>query len=330
MFGFSMDKRLVVAVTPAGRRRYMRLLIPQVLSCPDIDRYDIWLNTTDPDDLRFLELVSRHPKVMLIQQPEGRVNGNASVNAFYKYSSVPGVTYIKFDDDIVWIDYKSIAKLLKYRNENEHYAFISPIVVNNAICTALLQARGKLSELERVRPYCMDEIGWKDPFFAEQLHRHFLSEITETGVESFVSEDTVIAMSRFSINCVAWQGELFAEFTGAVVGDDEEEISINIPARVNRPNLLYGNAVVAHFAFYPQREHLDRTNLLDLYRAELHAKDWIDKDALSLVEDAFAEVEGKSELSSRNSLGKLLDMHCYSPRIKFSLKKKRIRDLLRI
>ena len=325
-----MDKRLVVAVTPAGRRRYMRLLIPQVLSCPDIDRYDIWLNTTDPDDLRFLELVSRHPKVRLIHLPDGKVNGSRSINPFYKFTSDPGTTYIKFDDDIVWIDNKSISKMIEYRNENENFAFITPMVVNNAVCTALLQARGKLNELKRAKPYCLDNTGWRDPHFAEQLHRHFLKEITGTGVGAFVSEDTLFAMSRFSINCVAWRGELFAEFSGVVVGEDEEEISINIPARANLPNLLFGNAVVAHFAFYTQREHLDRTDLLDLYRAELRKKDWIDEDALGLVEESFAEAESRSGQGSRKGFGKLLDVQFYSPRIRFSVRKKKIRELLRM
>ena len=65
----------IVAVTPAGRRRYMRLLVPYILSSPCIDRYDIWVNTVEPNDLAFLEALEQHDKINLIPQPDGIVKG---------------------------------------------------------------------------------------------------------------------------------------------------------------------------------------------------------------------------------------------------------------
>lgn len=44
----------VVCNTAAGRHRYMNLLIPYVLDNDIVDRYDIWVNTLNPVDLRFL------------------------------------------------------------------------------------------------------------------------------------------------------------------------------------------------------------------------------------------------------------------------------------
>ena len=43
----------VVVNTAAGRRRYMRCLLPFVLSSPIVDRYDIWVNTLDKLDTAF-------------------------------------------------------------------------------------------------------------------------------------------------------------------------------------------------------------------------------------------------------------------------------------
>ena len=37
-----IDGRKLVYVTPAGRLRYMRELVPFILSEPMVDRYDIW------------------------------------------------------------------------------------------------------------------------------------------------------------------------------------------------------------------------------------------------------------------------------------------------
>ena len=53
------DGYRVVCVTPAGRRRYMKLLAPLVLACDLVDRYDIWVNTSDAGDLAFFEGLAR-------------------------------------------------------------------------------------------------------------------------------------------------------------------------------------------------------------------------------------------------------------------------------
>lgn len=45
----------IVCNTAAGRRRYMQYLIPQVICSDIVDRYDIWVNTTDKKDIAFLK-----------------------------------------------------------------------------------------------------------------------------------------------------------------------------------------------------------------------------------------------------------------------------------
>lgn len=62
----------VVCVTPAGRRRYMQYLIPQIISSPIVDRYDIWVNTVNREDIFFFKQVSsRFDKVNLVYKPGG-------------------------------------------------------------------------------------------------------------------------------------------------------------------------------------------------------------------------------------------------------------------
>ena len=56
----------VVCNTAAGRHRYMNLLIPYVLDNDIVDRYDIWVNTLNPVDLRFFELLAqKYSKIKL-------------------------------------------------------------------------------------------------------------------------------------------------------------------------------------------------------------------------------------------------------------------------
>ena len=75
----------VVVNTAAGRRRYMQYLIPYVLASDIVDRYDLWINTHNGADIEFFKkMASLYPKINLVWQPDGWVNGNASINAFYK------------------------------------------------------------------------------------------------------------------------------------------------------------------------------------------------------------------------------------------------------
>lgn len=48
--------------------------------------------------------------------------------------------------------------------------------------------------------------------------------------------------------------------------DDEHELSVGIPTKLNRPVLVNTHAVAAHFSFRTQHE-LYETDLLDRYRA---------------------------------------------------------------
>ncbi len=100
-----IDNYKVVVNTAAGRRRYMQYLIPQVVACDVVDRYDIWVNTNDMTDIAFFQRCAEHfPKINLVYQPDGVVTGIRSINAFYKNCVDQDTIYLKLDDDIVWLE----------------------------------------------------------------------------------------------------------------------------------------------------------------------------------------------------------------------------------
>ena len=117
----------IVAVTAAGRRQYMKFLIPHILKSDMIDRYDIWVNTMSKLDIAFFkELENKYSKVNLVYQPDGKINGIASINAFYKYCVDPKSIYLKLDDDIIWMDNNALCTLVDYRINNPEYFLVSP------------------------------------------------------------------------------------------------------------------------------------------------------------------------------------------------------------
>lgn len=56
-----------------------------------------------------------------------------------------------------------------------------------------------------------------------------------------------------------------AEFKGEVPGDDEEFLSCIKPTQLGKANCFNGDALIAHFAFGPQREGLDKMDILNRY-----------------------------------------------------------------
>ena len=124
----------IVCNTAAGRRRYMQYLLPPILASDIIDRYDIWINTVDTCDIEFFKLIAqKYPKVNLVWQPDGIVDGINSINAFYRACVEEDMIYLKMDDDIIWTEPDFFEKMVAFRVNNPGYFLVSPMVINNAL-----------------------------------------------------------------------------------------------------------------------------------------------------------------------------------------------------
>lgn len=297
----------VVVNTAAGRRRYMQYLIPYIVTCPIVDRYDIWVNTHNGADIEFFrQIAAKYPVVNLVWQPDGVVNGNASINAFYKDCVEPKTIYFKLDDDIIWMEPGLIEKMVDFRIKNPDCFLVSPLVINNSLSTYLLQIDNKI----RLKEYCNSDsshsILWKSGRFALDLHKWFLEKYLRTDSwEELHVGPKMMGMTRFSINAILWMGEEMAKFKGFVPGDDEEFMSCIYPTSKGMANAWNGDAIVAHFAFFTQREHLDAEHILEQYGEECHrlwAKDASLREADKEVQRILKEInDNEAELMSRPS-----------------------------
>nr|CRY95899.1 hypothetical protein [uncultured prokaryote] len=262
-----LDGYKIVVNTAAGRRRYMQYLVPFIVSCPIVDRYDIWVNTHNGADIEFFKRVAAlYPVVNLVWQPDGVVNGNKSINAFYKQCVEPETIYFKLDDDIVWMEPGLIEKMVRFRIDNPRYFVVSPLVINNSLSTYLLQIEGKLKLDRYYNSYSSHPILWKNGHFAAALHNWFIDNYLITGKWSGLHiGKKEMGMTRFSINSILWFGDEMKKFGGVVPGDDEEFMSCIYPTEQGVSNAWNGDAVAAHFAFFTQREELDKMGILEKY-----------------------------------------------------------------
>lgn len=297
----------VVVNTAAGRRRYMQYLIPFILSSKCVDRYDIWINTHNEADIEFFKRVAeKYPIVNLVWQPDGIVNGNASINAFYKACVEPNTIYFKLDDDIIWMETGLIERMAEFRINNPEYFLVSPLVINNSLSTYLLQLDGKLKLDAYYNSDSSHPILWKSGEFAFELHRWFIENyLRPSRWEELHLGKKIMGMTRFSINSILWFGDEMAKFSGEVPGDDEEFMSCIYPTKCGMSNAWNGDAIVAHFAFFTQREQLDKENILERY-GEICHEQWqkdselaqIDAEVQSIIADIAAK---EDELLSRPS-----------------------------
>ncbi len=257
----------VVANTAVGRRRYLKYLLPQVLVSDVVDRYDLWVNTLDKVDIAFFESMAKEfPKLNLIWQPKGEIDGIYSMADFYPLCQDEDTIYIKLDDDVVWFDPDFFNEICKYRTEHPDYFLVSPLVINNGICNYILQNRGiiKFNQYLTCQGY---DPAFYNGYLAEQLHNWFIETQLKHGDFHRILSDQPqdIAMQRFAINAVAWFGKDFKKFGGVLSGDDEEFLTVIYPVRNNLTNSFDCNTVVSHFSFSAQRAHLDKTDILSKY-----------------------------------------------------------------
>lgn len=297
----------VVVNTAAGRRRYMQYLVPPILDAEIVDRYDIWINTHDMMDIEFFkELGMKYPKVNLVWQPDGVVDGISTINAFYRFCCDEDTIYMKIDDDVIWFEPCLFEKMVKFRIDNPDYFLVSPLVINNALSTYLLQIHGKIKLDRYYMSQCAERTLCLDGWFAADLHDWFIENYLKTGTydKLYVGKHPM-GMTRFSINCILWFGRDMAGFNGKVPGDDEEFLSCIKPTLLGKCNCFNGDAIISHFAFGLQREGLDKSGILNRYGETLHSL-WTNDEKLheidSCVQKIISSVESRSaELSSLRS-----------------------------
>lgn len=262
----------IVANTAAGRRRYMQYLVPLVLACDEIDRYDIWINTHNGADIEFFKrLAEEFPKVNLVWQPDGLVDGIRSINAFYRQCVDDDSIYFKLDDDLLWIEPGGLKRMIDFRIDNPDYFLVTPLVINNALSTYLLEVCDRIKLDGYYNSDAAHPVLWRSGDFAAQLHRWFIDGYLSTGEwERLHVGAHPVSMIRFSINAILWFGRDLRAIGGEVPGDDEEFLSVLHPARTGRTSCWNGDVVASHFAFYPQRASLDALGILDEYGEILH------------------------------------------------------------
>ena len=278
----------VISVTPAGRKHYLEILAEYLLNNRRyISEHHFWLNTSVKDDIAYIEmLAAKHPDFFKINRKKMLKKSVDSIWQYYKDYIDDDTIYIKFDDDICFFKKDAVKNLIEHRINNPKPLFVFGNIVNNAVCSHFLQKEGIIPlQWGKVGYECLDINGWQNPTFAGKIHRKFIEDIKSGNLKRWKIDNVVMDdFRRFSIGVMCWFGrdlkglpELNSGFdetidyrTGAwrFIHSDESFLSQDLPQRINRPNMICGDALFGHFAFYIQRDYLELcTVLLEEYKA---------------------------------------------------------------
>lgn len=267
----------VVSVTPAGRRRYMEILVAHLLRQRHvIAEHHWWLNTNVPEDIAFVrQTCIDHPDFFHVcNKPfdPKRTHGD-NIWKFFKEYVDPNSLYVRFDDDIIWMADEAVERLVQFRMRHRNPPLVLGNIVNNAVCTAAHQTAGLIgTQCGIVRPECMDDLAWKNGRFARVVHEKFLADLEADRTTRWTKVEIPIELGqRFSINAISWFGETLAAVPQIAFDEFDEEpfLTERLPRELGHANVVCNEALFAHFAFWPQREYLDWTSddLLERYSA---------------------------------------------------------------
>ena len=227
-----------------------------------------------------------------------------NVKRFYNYCVEPDTFYFKIDDDIIFIEDGTFEKLIDYKIENPETFLTYPVIMNNYWCTHFLryfdaidvpecpicsdiwyklfdQVKDSMritdqtmsDNLEEPKPrdfipenYFFSPLYWSNSEFAYQILKETYNCIIENKLNDLDIPNIVLNYEPVSIQFIMWAGEDFAKFNGDVksVGD-EPWLSMFYPMKFDLKNSVVGNTRVVHYAYWPQRDYLNTTDILSSY-----------------------------------------------------------------
>lgn len=228
-------------------------------------------------------------------------------NRSYRECQESDCVYLKLDDDIIYMEESLFTSFIDFRIANPDHPLIYPVIINNFFIGWKLETIGVIDfnlkssightwpeTYRRIKPLLQSvhgngpkigkithlhevlcPVGWGNLEYCIQLHNQFISDLKSQDRNSGHALDKyrlnwlLKRAEPVSISCCSWLGRGLADIIKDVgnVAEDEPWWTIYVPTWTNKYNMVYGNAIVGHYAYYRQRElGLDNTDILDKYK----------------------------------------------------------------
>lgn len=248
-----------------GRRRYTEILFRYLirdLRCNKgvIDKIFIFKNTNDINDLNHLDSIlnGKYGKYFTILE---NVTGYSS--CFSALSAFDDSwTFIKLDDDIVYVEENAIYALSEFQRKIG--GVVSGNVINHTYGSHIHQRlgafidEGGFNEWIPYNPY--DEKNLRSGEWAKKYHENFMVLKNQNRIQEYKFNEWVFLEDHlFSINVICWNPGLMKDIDFSKIRNEDDEVFISKElARIrNKKWRMYGKYLFSHWAYGPQRHYLD-------------------------------------------------------------------------
>lgn len=268
----------IIAVTPAGRKRYLEILKSYIFyNINIIDEYHLWVNSRNYEDTIYLHNLGKYNSnfVKLIYRndvPITKLYGTRLTDFWITNINDNNVIYIRFDDDICFVSNDCIKNLLDARIDNPQYPIVLANVINNSICTYIYSQRQICDFDCEITDDCFDPVSFFDSDFAYKLHVNFIDDALIGNEKRYFFENCVFPPGKqIPINCISYFGDVGYAIGEKIqtdlfiIGGHEEVTLYSYLTNQEFGSMICGNAIVSHFSYYSQRKFLDDTDLLSRY-----------------------------------------------------------------
>jgi hypothetical protein len=264
-------------VTPAGRKKYLELLYKNLkLQKNSFDIWQLWLNTTNDEDIEYMRNLEKENDWIVCIESKVPVKGRDSIYHFFENTKREDTIYIFFDDDIIYLSENFISEFKELRIKNTKSFFVLPNIINNGLLSYIHYRNNLVKFPVAPKYYFLDNVGWKDPYFCEALHKAFLNDLTNNNIQKWKSsfgEWKLYDYERMSFDCFAFFGSNMKHEIRKIDNPDfENQISSIITKKYDNPAVVYGNPICVHYSFSPQRKHLETTDVFGKYSEMINQK----------------------------------------------------------
>lgn len=276
----------VVIVTPAGREEYLSFFKKFIYRKMDeglIDGWQLWVNTVKESDIACIDAIgAENPKVKVHRLSTGIVPTYNNCDPFqtyrfFEFTQDDDTIYIRFDDDIVWVEEGAIEKICIARIEHSDAYLIYPNIINSTVCSQWHQDIGAIGfeagnllnnaiyPSGNPNQIYLNEFAYTNPDFIELIHTTFRKRYEEGSLNAYyLPNRSLDNFQRFSICSICWWGK--DHLQGGTI--EESHLAWEEPERLQKPVWFCGDALMVHFSYHTQVDHLrTKPHFLEYYKS---------------------------------------------------------------
>jgi hypothetical protein len=261
----------IVLVSFAGRKCTMSILMKYIEKYKNkntdyFDEYRIFVATTIKEDLDYLEsLNNKFDWINLVYtKKDDKIildDRNYIWDASYKTCCQEDTVYLKFDDDIIFLEENIFTDFIKFRIRNKEHPLVFPAIINNSFTSWYYEYQKKIEihptlktkigetwidTSKRIYPYVKERIGqqikignitetnevlcpvaWGNLDYVVSLHNMFINDIKNNNNNNNndkykFHEWRLKGIQPVSISCCCWLGDNLKKYT-SMVGEVKDD-----------------------------------------------------------------------------------------------------------